>query len=96
MRAGGGGASEALGLVHVLHVRAPALHRGHAPPGVVTTLRGACGTPKAGTRSQHARYVAPWRQAALRLWYTPREAGTRAVCVPYGGPGAYASAQRAT
>ena len=37
--------------------------------GVTTMVRGAHGTPEAGTRTQYVPYVGPWRQAALCLWY---------------------------
>ena len=33
------------------------------------TVRGTYGTAEAGARTQYVRDVAPWGQAALRLWY---------------------------
>ena len=57
-----------------------------APPGVRATVRGTYGPAEAGARTQYVRYVAPWGQAALRLWYVHDAGGWY---VPYGGPGAY-------
>ena len=39
------------------------------------TVRGTYGTAEAGTRTQYVQYAAPWRQAALRLWYVPKAGG---------------------
>ena len=44
-----------------------------------------------GTRTQYVQCVAPWGQAALRLWYVPYAGGWYAL----RRPGAYVSAQAA-
>ena len=67
-------------------VRAPLVQRGHlGGRGKRYVRRGGCPYAVAGTRTQYVQYVRPWGHAALRSLY-----------VPYGGPGAYASAQAAT
>ena len=71
-----------------------------APPGVSATVRGTYGTAEAGARTQYVRYVAPWGQAALRLWSVqyaggwsrhPTEGGVRVSSV-WQGVEAYVSA----
>ena len=71
-----------------------------APPGVRATVRGTYGTAEAGARTQYVRYVAPWGQAALRLWSVqyaggwsrhPTEGGVRVSSV-WQGVEAYVSA----
>ena len=59
----------------------------------VATVRGTYRTPEAGTRTQYVQVREP--PCASGACPT-REAGTRSPYVPYGGPGAFVSAQAAT